>query len=161
MLRPGLALLAAFAAATPAAAQNCAGALDIKGSALTGTWTVVKGAAQTGGAPMAGGSDKVAMQATGGGLTLEIDGFRIPLNRVQPGVAPWTWTKTADAAVDSEEFEVVLGCDNDALARYEGTQKVAGQIVTWRLMVETASDAYVLWSFSGPPASSGLFALDR
>jgi hypothetical protein len=156
-----LALASLLAFAPAAMAQNCAGALDVKGSALTGTWTVVKGEATTGGNPMIGGSDTLSMQTTGNGLTLQIEGYRIPLTRVDPATVPWVWERSADAVVDSNEFAVVLGCENDALGRYEGTQRVAGQTVTWRVMVESATSAYVLWTFPGPPPSVGLFALTK
>ena len=142
-------------------AQDCAGARDLRASQLTGTWTVFKGGAQVSGAPMLGGSDKVSVQSSGGGITLEIEGQRFSLNRVPDSAAAWKWEAGGDVKVSSDGFELVLGCDNDRLARFEGSQKVAGQLVTWRFMAETDRDAHIYWSFAGPPAAAGLFSLTK
>lgn len=153
--------LACATVAQMAWAQDCAGARDLRASQLTGTWTVFQGGAQVSGAPMLGGSDKVVVQSSGGGITLEIEGQRFSLNRVADTAPAWDWEAGGDVNVSSAEFEVVLGCDNDRLARFEGSQKIAGQLVTWRFMAETERDAHIYWSFAGPPAASGLFSLTK
>lgn len=152
----GRALLAALLlGAGPALADVCDGA-GLQTSALTGTWAVGTGSAQVSGAPMQGGSNAIALQGSGGGLTLIIDGRRIALQRVAPGAAPWRWATGPGVAVDADETLVVMGCRWGTVGRFEGT--VDG--VLWRVLIQNARFGAIHWSMASPPAA-GLFAISR
>lgn len=155
--RVALALPLVMSAALAGAAQaQCADPVTLTGRALTGTWSVDSGAAQTMGAPMRGGSDEVVVQSSGGGITLVIEGRRIALDRVPPDAAGWTWEATEGVALTAIEAGVVLGCDINEMARFQG----AAMGVTWRAMAATDNRLLIHWSMASPP-SAGLFLVTR
>lgn len=155
-MRAPAALLLALAALAPSALAASCDAAGLPGSALTGTWTVGAGEAQVMGAPMGGGSSQVTLQASGGGLTLGIDGRRMALRRLAADEAPWAWDKGPEVAVTADEALLAFGCSWAEVARYEGT--VSG--VTWRVMIADGGLGAIHWSMASPVAS-GLFAIGR
>jgi hypothetical protein len=162
MIRSASCLVLALLAPVAAVAQaGCPGPDGIRSGALTGTWRVGGGAAQVGGSPMLGGSDEVVIQSTGGGVTLTIERVRISLNRVPAGTAGWTWVVGNGIAITPEEFGIVALCPNEDMTRFEGTMVIEGQTVTWRLMVESETEAYVYWTFPGPPPADGIFPISK
>lgn len=128
----------------------------IRAGALTGTWTVDLGAAQTMGAPMAGGSDELVVQSSGGGLTLTIEGRRIALQRLPDTAAGWDWETGEGVAVDASDAGIALGCDVNAMARFQGS----ADGVTWQVMAPSHDALLVRWSMTNP-AGAGLFLVTR
>lgn len=140
----------------PAAVQaQCADPDGLTGTMLTGTFTAI-GSGQVMGAPMQGGVNEVGVQSTGGGITLVIDGRRMALTRLPPDAPRWDWAVSEGVALTASESGVVLGCDINAMARFEGM--TAG--VTWRAMAANADSLLLMWSMANPPAS-GLFLVTR
>lgn len=150
-------LAACAALILPAVVQaRCIPAADLRSGALTGTFLVDQGAAQTMGAPMAGGSDELVVQSSGGGLTLVIEGRRIALQRLPDTAAPWDWETSPGVAVTATDAGIVMGCDINAMARFQGTADGA----TWRVMAPATDALLVMWILPDPP-SSGLFLVTR
>ena len=150
-----LALLVACVLPVVAQAQ-CMDPAAIRAGALTGTYAVDTGAAQTMGAPMAGGSNTLVVQSSGGGITLMIEGRRIALQRLADGAPAWTWDAQEGVAVNATDAGITLGCDINAMARFEGT----ADGVTWRVMAPATDSLLVLWTMPNPP-SAGLFLVTR
>lgn len=110
---------------------------------------------------MMGGTNRVVLQSTGNGLSADIGSFSFSMKRLPEGEPEWVWDKAEGVSVDNAEFNIVMGCPNNQMTRYQGEMAVEGQIVTWRLMAASEDFATLYWSFPGPPAAQGLFEISK